>query len=369
MRLRDDESDLFYEAWLPLLTFVHEQTGLVPELRGRQPSDPLRSEQAVTLRDRLWQDHTLWQAFLAQNPYGLRPECLALVKSWEHRVSGTFCLFTFDRQGRAIFLAEDHAYTVLGLKSELADLFPAFLLPLLLKTTLLPFGDRIISDGLLVGYNVTLGPGIRGSYRRAYQDFKARHRVHASLPVDLPTATRPSSAQLDRLVAGLLDSGTTDRACEVAFRDRIHQRVRLPFQARLHGEPCRVMDIVLPTRGGLKALVRVEGEPSRWPLQDVSLVEPWTEGAEWIAAYQHWKESMASPSPRRLRQASRDSTTVTAARVPATKVATEKGEAPTSEALPAPSRPASTKRTPATAKPKPKTKPGRPPLKKWTWRF
>jgi hypothetical protein len=298
LRLRDEESDLFYEAWLPLLTFVHEQTGLVPGLRGRKPRDPLASEQAVTLRDRLWQDDLLRRVFLAQNPYGLRDECLALVQSWEHRVSDSFCVFTFDREGRAIFLAQHQAYAVLGLKSDLAELLPSFVLPRLVKTTLLPFEDRIVSDGLLVGYNVLLGSGIRGSYRREYQAIKARKVIRTRLPIEEPTTTLPSEAQHDRMIARLLGPLSSDRECEVAFRDQIRQHLRLPFQARIHDAPCQVMDIVLPTRGEIKALVQVDGEPSRWPLPDLSLVEPWPEGAEWIAAYRRWKESMATPSPR-----------------------------------------------------------------------
>lgn len=369
MRLRDDESDLFYEAWLPLLTFVHEQTGLAPELRGRRPNDPLSSQQAATLRDRLWQDDSLRRAFVTKNPYGLRDECLVLVRSWEHRVSDTFVLINFDREGRGIFLAKDQAYAVLGLKSELFDIVPEDALPRMLVTTLLPFGDRIITDGLMSVYNVLIGPNMRGNYRREYQAFKARKVIRTRLPIEAPTSAQPSVAQLDRMIARLLGPQSSDRACEVAFRDQIRQHVRLPFQARMHGEPCRVVDIVLPTRGGLKVEVRVDSKPSRWPLQDLSLVDPWPEGAEWIAAYQHWKESMATPSPRprasSLSRASRGPRDAPAAEPLAPDVV------PAPETPPAPPRPTSSNKragAPGSEK-KPAGKAARPSAKKWTWRF
>jgi hypothetical protein len=96
MRLSDDETALFYETFFPLLTFVHEQTGLVPEQRGRGPHDPMDTTQAVTLRDRLWEDGALRVAFVEKNPFKLRPECLELARSWQHRVSATFCIFTTE---------------------------------------------------------------------------------------------------------------------------------------------------------------------------------------------------------------------------------------------------------------------------------
>jgi hypothetical protein len=95
MRL-SDETALFYETFFPLLTFVHEQTGLVPEQRGRGPHDPMDTARAVTLRDRLWEDDALRVAFVEKNPFKLRPECLELARSWQHRVSATFCIFTTE---------------------------------------------------------------------------------------------------------------------------------------------------------------------------------------------------------------------------------------------------------------------------------
>jgi Domain of unknown function (DUF6398) len=64
-------------------------------------------------------------------------------------------------------------------------------LPRMIKTTLLPFKGRIVYDGLMSGYNVSFGPGIRRSLNEAYREAKAHRGIITTLPppaVLLPAA-------------------------------------------------------------------------------------------------------------------------------------------------------------------------------------
>lgn len=88
MRPSEPEANLYHATSWPLLTFVHEQTGLMPELCGHKPSDPMSSAQAMVLRDRLWAGDSLREAFLARTPGGLGGTRLERVGSWKRRQEG-----------------------------------------------------------------------------------------------------------------------------------------------------------------------------------------------------------------------------------------------------------------------------------------
>ena len=68
-------------------------------------------------------------------------------------------------------------------------------LPVHQKAVLLPFKDKVVYDGLLLGdgVRITWGPGIRRSLNEAYRLAKQRYGIVTSLPIsaDLPKA-KPS---------------------------------------------------------------------------------------------------------------------------------------------------------------------------------
>ena len=59
--------------------------------------------------------------------------------------------------------------------------------PVMVKAVLLPFGDRIIHDGLVAAHNVYLGPGIRRDYREMVRDLKAQGGPTLSLLPGTPS--------------------------------------------------------------------------------------------------------------------------------------------------------------------------------------
>ena len=81
------------------------------------------------------------------------------------------------------------AYGVLSLMDSLEDLI-GHRLPHLCKTVLLPFKGRIVYDGMLAGYNITFGSGIRRRLKESYDDAKERQGIITTLP--------PPAVNLDR---------------------------------------------------------------------------------------------------------------------------------------------------------------------------
>ncbi|MBI5479078.1 MAG: hypothetical protein HY906_09490 [Deltaproteobacteria bacterium] len=193
MRLADADADRFFAVLRPLLAFVNEQRRIVPRPVPRADGC-LVAQDAAPILDVLWADDSLRDVFIAENPAQLDAEALALARSWDRRRKGTFFVWKHYRK-HTLFLADDQGFAVLGLYSTFAEMLPGPL-PVLVDAVLLPFGDRIISDGLIHMKNMTFGPGIRENLRYRKRQLVANGAIRSSLlpspkPVPNPRSARP----------------------------------------------------------------------------------------------------------------------------------------------------------------------------------
>jgi hypothetical protein len=219
MNLTAPEVERFYSVWKPLILFVNRQLRLVPAMLSIELDAPWDIREVVKIRDAMWADDSLREAFIAENPAGLAAEDLALVESWRHRQAGTFAVLRHLKK-YSLFLSDDSVYGVLGLLSPLSEVVP--FVPCYLKTVLLPFGDRIIYDSLMVPYNVMLGRGIRSRLEQTYKDAKERHAIITSLLPAAPASgherqreNRSTNAKvLDAFRTHLFGSGLSSRVVE-----------------------------------------------------------------------------------------------------------------------------------------------------------
>jgi hypothetical protein len=177
---------------------------------------PWDISQVAKIRDALWADDSLREAFIAQNPAGLSAQDLALVQSWRQRKEGKFFVLRHLKK-YSIFIAESAVYGVLGLASPLAEVVP--FVPCYVETVLLPFEGVIIYDSLIAPWNITFGSGYRRSLEETYKDAKERGAIITSL---LPPAHPPSREAKQAEVRA-----TNARVLE-AFRTHLFRSGRSP---------------------------------------------------------------------------------------------------------------------------------------------
>lgn len=176
MNLPPADIDLFYKLHGSLLAFANRELkilpkGIAPEQVRQQPI-----QQVANLRDACYAKPAILDAYLAANPDRLPADELAIVASWQHRITGEFYIVRYLKT-YAVFMTmkePTRLYGVLGLLDPLDVVLGGAPLPIMVKATLFPFRDRIIYDSLLNPYRILFGPGIRAGINETYGRLKER---------------------------------------------------------------------------------------------------------------------------------------------------------------------------------------------------
>lgn len=182
MKLSAKDAELFYKLILALHAFTNRKLRLFPGVETPERIKQLPLEEKVKIRNALWGEIDLIEAFLKENPFHLSSEELNIVESWRHRIQSRFILVS-HLKNYSIFLKDDEgiAYGVLGLQDTLEAVLDSDL-PIIVETVLLPFKDRIVYDGLLSPYGVSFGKGFRDGIKDAYHQARAKYGIVTSLP-------------------------------------------------------------------------------------------------------------------------------------------------------------------------------------------
>jgi hypothetical protein len=234
MLLAHDEAHLFFKLHRTLMFYVNERLEVLPEkLASPEEFAHQPPESRLEVRNALVNEIDLIESFVNENPAGFTEDELDIVLSWRHLVDGTFFIFRELKKYTVFLSSEDQsiAYGVTALTQPFEELVGPYL-PVMTKTVLLPFNDKIIYDGLLTGPGPSLwfGAGIRRGLNESYQNAKERYGIVTSLPVaDLPLppkkkATKPKSRPKGRQsedIQGALEGivGMIDEFC----RDHLNE--------------------------------------------------------------------------------------------------------------------------------------------------
>jgi hypothetical protein len=147
MRLPASEVELFYKLHPALLLYVNQQRSLARHVTTIPQLLAMPEEERYALRSAFYEQRSLLDTFIQENPQGFSAEELTLVESWKHGVHGQFYVFRHLKP-YTIFLDADSppkAYGVLALHDDFAVIFPH--VPILIETMLLPFKSQITYDG------------------------------------------------------------------------------------------------------------------------------------------------------------------------------------------------------------------------------
>lgn len=181
MTLSQEDAQLYYQLWRPLLEFVNKRYQVNTKLKNIVTEESLDPAEVKKVADRLWSDIEIIDLYLKENP-GLPEGHKNIVRSWKRRVCGKFIIERHLKKG-SIFISmeNEEVYQVSGIISSWEEMFYGAPMPLMVEATLLPFRDVIISDGLVMTYNIMIGSGMKQILKNTYMTAKKDGRIHRSI--------------------------------------------------------------------------------------------------------------------------------------------------------------------------------------------
>ena len=181
MTLSPEDGQLYYGLWFPLLDFVNRKYRVSRRLKSIATAKSLNLADVKEVTNKLWSDVTIIDDYLKENE-DLPEEHREIVRSWKRRVQGKFMMERHLKKGTIfISLEDEEVYQVSGIISSWEEMFFGAPMPLMLEATFMPFRDVIISDGLVMPYNIIVGGGMKQMFKNVYMTAKKSGQIHQSL--------------------------------------------------------------------------------------------------------------------------------------------------------------------------------------------
>jgi len=182
MILSKENQELFYKLWLPLLDFVNEKYRINSSFKIMSGAKSLNPAIVKSLADVLWEDVSLIEEYLSVHSGDFPDHHREIIQGWKRRIRGQFLLERHLSKGSIFISLEDNeVYQVSGIISSWEEMFKHRPLPAVLEATLMPFKEVIISDGLVVPYNISIGRNMKQDAKDIYMDARKNSLVHRKL--------------------------------------------------------------------------------------------------------------------------------------------------------------------------------------------
>jgi len=179
MKLSKMDADLYNDLMWSLQHYVNQKLDIIPDVEDILDFQLLMTKDKFKIRNALYDNIDLIDSYLADNPQDLANKDLKVIKGWKNFVKGSFVI---ERQLKkhAIFIGGEKVYAVFALQDTFDELLPGLKLPIYVDTVLLPFKGRIIYDGLMQGYSLFFGGGIKFDLKETYMAAKQKGEIIVS---------------------------------------------------------------------------------------------------------------------------------------------------------------------------------------------
>jgi hypothetical protein len=192
MKLTIQDAEVFFRLMVSLQSYVNMKLGILPHISTVEEYQILSSRERIPVRDALYDNIELIDAYLQEDPQQFQAEEIEILRSWKRFIRGEFFIERILKK-YTIFIGDENVYGVLALHESFEEILPFVRLPYYTKAVLLPFKSKIIYDGILEGYNISFGRGIRSDLKETYMTAKQSGRIIDSFgPVKRVVKKKPS---------------------------------------------------------------------------------------------------------------------------------------------------------------------------------
>ena len=182
MVLTDEEAKQFYDLWISLLDFVNQKYKLIKELYGMTSPRGLPLKSVVLISSKLWEDKDIIDEFVLSGVKKMDEEEIAIVSSWKRAIHGKFIVDRHLKKGSVLISVDNNeVYVVKGIYSSWKEILEGYPMPQIVEATLIPFGDSIIHDGIVVPHGVCLDRNMSEQCKQTYLAAKSNGNLHYNL--------------------------------------------------------------------------------------------------------------------------------------------------------------------------------------------
>lgn len=181
MILPEKDGRLFYELWLPIMEYANRKKRIAESFAIRPPRNNYERVMFKTIADEIWADVSIIDRYVDDHPQ-LSEDNRRIILSWKRRVPGPFIAERYTKNG-IIFISPDteNVYMVTGIMSEWKEMLGRIPLPVKLETTLIPFRDVLIYDGLMMLASAGIDEDLKNRVSGMYMNAKKAGRIIKSL--------------------------------------------------------------------------------------------------------------------------------------------------------------------------------------------
>jgi hypothetical protein len=192
MKLSLEDTNHFCRLMWGLQRYANRQYQICEDISSPMAYANLPVKTKIDLRNAIWKSPDLVDGYLQANPEGLGSKDIEIVQAWKGYVQDKFFILRHLQKYTIFIGSENKVYAVVGVFDNLRDIIPSYTLPQMVNTTLLPFKGQILFDGLLEGYNISFGGGIRSELDHTYLIAKQKGRIITNLE---PESSKTKPAQ------------------------------------------------------------------------------------------------------------------------------------------------------------------------------
>mgnify|MGYP001412479345 CR=1 FL=1 len=181
MTLSEEDGKLYYALWLPLLDFVNEKYGIRKNLKNMVSAESLNPEDVRAVSDKLCENTSVIDEYI-QKHSEISEENRCIIESWKRSKKGQFIIERHLKRGSMMISMEDKSvYQVVGIISSIEEMLYGARMPLIVETTLMPFRDVIITNGLIMPYRLVIGGNMARTFKDVYMGAKQSGAIKKSL--------------------------------------------------------------------------------------------------------------------------------------------------------------------------------------------
>ena len=179
MKLKAEDAGLFYELFFPLLDYVNENFHVTPE-KVKFTGESIDPQDAYDVANFLWERTWIIDDYLKEMK--LPDERREIIQGWKRCIPGTFILERHLKKGSVFISAStDDVYLVNGIIDSWDEMLHGAPPPILLQATLLPFGNVIITDGLVSVSQVRFGRNYSADFKETYMTAKHNGSIKTTI--------------------------------------------------------------------------------------------------------------------------------------------------------------------------------------------